>query len=157
MKFLSIITLVIASMTVSGCLNTYNTTQAPGSVAEEDVKGNGKEVVTADGKQTVININGGMQQQPAQPMVTMSYQSVYMTEYTPNGPVVRKALVPVYSTTPMCAPMVAPMPCLPQPQIIQPCQPQVIPAPSVQPTVTQPVAWFGPSSAPNYSTQTNWF
>ena len=103
---------------------------------------------------------------PQATQIVTSYEEVYATEYTANGPVVKKQLIPVRSTVPVVSqPMLmnSPtgyaasygVPLVPSPQL-----PVVIgtpPAQPVVPAVEEPVAWFGPTAAPNYSTQTNWF
>ncbi len=118
----------------------------------------------------------GMAVMPVMPMmvpqatqIVTSYEEVYATEYTANGPVVKKQLIPIRSTVPVVAqPMLMNTPNgygasygVP----IAPSQgsqqlPTIIGTPPAQPVVPgieQPVAWFGPTAAPNYSTQTNWF
>ena len=99
---------------------------------------------------------------PQATQIVTSYEEVYATEYTPNGPVVKKQLVPIKSTVPVVAqPMFMNtaasygLPIVPTQQL-----PVVIgtpPAQPVNPSIQEPVAWFGPTAAPNYSTQTNWF
>ena len=106
---------------------------------------------------------------PIATQIVTAYEEVYATEYTPNGPVVKKQLVPVMSTVPLVEqPVLGNVPngygyenriSVNSAPYIKPV-PVVIgtpPAQPVVPAVSQPVAWFGPTAAPNYSTQTNWF
>jgi len=176
MKHFWAVMLAGAVVFASGC-NVYNAPVCPGDCP-----------VTADGKRmksaqadasrqngrTVININT-----PAQPtapqamMLQTGYQTVYTTEYGPMGPMVKKALVPVYSTAPIpqavLQPVPSPMgtPCAPiiLQQNINPgaaVSPAFPPAQPAEPAVknsSAPVAWYGPTqSADNYySSQTAWF
>ncbi len=103
---------------------------------------------------------------PQATQIVTSYEEVYATEYTANGPVVKKQLVPIKSTVPVVAqPVLMNTPNgysasygvpVSAPQQL----PVVIGTPPAQatvPSIQEPVAWFGPTAAPNYSTQTNWF
>lgn len=160
---------VIAAGILSGC-NVYN---APTGCPTATPQVSEKPMTDSNGR-TVININAAQQPSaPAPMMMQTGYQTVYTTEYGPMGPMVKKALIPVYSTAPMPQPAVlmpvpSPMgtPCAPivmsskgnntllinNPQNFPPAQP-------VYPAMNEPNAWYGPASSPNNyaSTQTNWF
>lgn len=160
----------------SGC-NVYNAPACPGAcpmTADGHRIDSAQAAATQQSGRTVININA-----PAQPpapqamMLQTGYQTVYTTEYGPVGPMVKKAMVPVYSTAPtpqavlMPVPSATGMPCAPiiLQQNINPgaaVSPAFPPAQSAQPAVktdNAPIAWYGPTaSVDGYrSTQTAWF
>ncbi len=146
--------LCASTLFLGGCFNTYNTTKYP----------EGRQQAGLKAGKTIINVNPGMTN-PMAPttFAPTSYQEVYTTEYTPCGPVVKKAIVPIYGNTgmPSCNQGYMQQPMQPIP--VQPCQPCVpvipnnAPAQPVNPAAAEPVAWFGPTAAPTYSTQTSWF
>jgi hypothetical protein len=134
-------------------------------------------------ERTVININATSTAPNANAnanapvMLQAGYQTVYTTEYGPLGPVVKKAMIPVYSTAPVAGPVaLSPVPS----PLGVPCAPIILqnnlgipgtidmangningfpPAQPVQPAINTPSAWFGPASspAPYYTTQTKWY
>lgn len=172
MKNLCALFLAGAVLLAGGCGNVYN-----GSCPGDCPQAYGKKVASqADaGMQngrTVININTPAQPQAPQAMMLQTgYQTVYTTEYGPMGPMVKKALVPVYSTAPapqaMLMPVPSPMgtPCAPvilQQNInpgaaVSPAFPPATPAEPAVKTENAPVAWYGPTKSVDYTTQTAWF
>ena len=93
MRFFSLMCLCAVAIPLGGCFNNYNL-----SVPEK-----GKEALDCPppassdaGQQTIINLNNGMPATQATGYAPAGYQEVFTTEYTPCGPVVRKAIVPVY-------------------------------------------------------------
>lgn len=154
MRMLSIVALGVAVLLLGGCLNTYNSTNAAAATPA------GKIVPASaqaqESGRMVINVNGGMTSPAATTFTPVSYQEVYTTEYTPCGPVVKKAIVPIYGqagasscSSPMYTNGAVPS-GLPVMGNCPPAQPVV-------PAIAEPVAWFGPSASPVYSSQTNWF
>ncbi len=157
MKRFSVIALGVVALLLGGCLNTYNSTSngMPTAKAMPQARG---------GQQTIVNVNGGMTSPAPSTFTPTSYQEVYTTEYTPCGPVVKKAIVPIYGQAGSCpyggsvynqgminAPMTVSAPSG------LPVIGNVPPASPVTPAIAEPVAWFGPSASPVYSSQTNWF
>lgn len=176
MKLFAMGVALIVTIALTGCGNTNNYYTDPADVPEV-----GANAGTANCEQCTRQYrcadcaNGYMSnaQFPVVPIavpqatqIVTSYEEVYATEYTPNGPVVKKQLVPIKSTVPIVAqPMLMNTPTgyaasygVP---VVQPQQLPVVigtpPAQPVNPGIQEPVAWFGPTAAPNYSTQTNWF
>lgn len=140
-----------ATLPLAGCFDNYNVGAPKKQNCPQQM---------ADG-QTVINLNNGMTTPQATNFAPVNYQEVYTTEYTPCGPVVKKAIVPIYGSPVQQSinqgiinqngpVQFGPQSCLP---VIPNCPP----AQPVMPAITEPVAWFGPTAAPTYSTQTNWY
>lgn len=158
----------MAAMLLAGCMNTYNSTGPQAGPAA----GNNLRIESRGAKQMVVNVNPGMTQPQPVTFTPVSYQEIYTTEYTACGPVVKKAIVPIYGPA---TPSTMPVSCNPgvmngfpgtqmgQPVQFQPCTsyvpviPNCPPAQPVVPSIAEPVAWYGPSATPNYSTQTNWY
>lgn len=169
--------LFAGSLLFAGGCNVYNAPACPGGcpmTADGHRIDSAQAAATQQGGRTVININTPAQ--PATPQAMMmqtGYQTVYTTEYGPVGPMVKKALVPVYSTAPtpqavlMPVPSATGMPCAPvilQQNInpgaaVSPAFPPAQPAEPAIKTENAPIAWYGPTaSVDGYrSTQTAWF
>jgi len=85
--------LCAVALPLGGCFNNYNLSEPEKSKKAVDCP----PPASADaGRQTVINLNNGMPVAQATGYAPVGYQEVFTTEYTPCGPVVKKAIVPVY-------------------------------------------------------------
>ena len=156
MRLFIAICVCAAVLPLGGCFDNYNV-----STPDKRREANCPQPQSLTDGQTVINLNNGMTAPQATNFAPVSYQEVYTTENTPCGPVVKKAIVPIYGSPvqqqfnqgifnqngPV---QFGPQSCLP---VIPNCPP----AQPVMPSLTEPVAWFGPTAAPTYSTQTNWY
>lgn len=166
MKIISMLICAIACICLSGC---YNNTY----VQECRAAGN---KCLEPGVTTAASAQPAMMSDPSQIVLSTTYQEVYLTDYTPSGPVVRKAIVPVYvSGKAVPQTTFAPQSVWVQPaaqetvttenvtrilvssEKMMPVVPGFPPAQPVNPTMSEPAAFYGPASAPVYSTQTSWF
>ncbi len=168
--------LLALTMLISGCGNTNNYYSDPNMRSGIGVNAGQAVCEACTSRQAACSdcANGYVAEVaiPTVPLATQivtSYEEVYATEYTPTGPVVKKQLIPVKSTVPLVAEAVLMntpngyaasygVPVVPT--AAGASLPVIIgtpPARKVVPIIEEPVAWFGPTAAPNYSTQTNWF
>ncbi|MDR0868958.1 MAG: hypothetical protein LBP75_10905 [Planctomycetota bacterium] len=174
MKWQLAVGLMMATITLA-CTAPSNSTVAPAAApttAGGETIHSQADASLKNGR-TIININAPQSAPlPNSTVVQTGYQTVYTTEYGPLGPMVKKAMIPVYSAAP--APVAAPIALLPVPTgegiagapiIVQQNimgQPPLVgfpPAQPVVPAIVEPSAWFGPAASPNayYSQQTRWY
>lgn len=99
MKHLSVLALGVAALLLGGCLNAYNSTTNGTPTARALPQ---PQPQARGGQRTIVNVNGGMTSPMPNTFAPTSYQEVYTTEYTPCGPMVKKAIVPIYGQAGGC-------------------------------------------------------